>query len=228
MIALTAWPWTLPATSTSPTTATTASARWTPTASSPPWPATAPRLHRGRRPGHQRRALQSCRRGRGRLRQPLHRRHVQQSHPQGGHATASSPPWPATALAAYTGDGGPATSADSTIPMAWPWTPPATSTSPTTTTNRIRKVDRQRHHHHRGRQRVVQAITRRRRTGHQRRAESSLRRSGGRLRQPLHRRHWQQPHPQGGRRPASSPPWPATDGPRLLRRCGRPPGAVLN
>ena len=53
-------------------TATTASARWTPTASSPPWRAMALWLFRRWRRGHQRQPLLSLRRGLRCLRQPVY------------------------------------------------------------------------------------------------------------------------------------------------------------
>ena len=98
------------------------------------------------------RSLWHCR---GRRRRPVHRRHRQQrASARSTPPRASSPPSPATGLPGYSGDGGPATSAELNCPHGVAVDAGGDLFIADTGNNRIREVNAcHGHHHHRRRQR---------------------------------------------------------------------------
>ena len=133
-----------------------------------------------------------------RLRQPLHRRLLQQPGPQGrqhgddhhgrGHRR---PP-------GFSGDGGPATSAELNYPSGWRSTRAGNLYIADAGNNRIRKVDSVGDDHDGGGH-GPQRLRRRRRPGHLRSSTIRAALAVDGVGQPLHRRHLQQPGPQGRR-----------------------------
>ena len=71
---------------------------------------------------------------RGCGRERVHRRQQQQPHPQDQLCHRHDHHLAGNGTAGFSGDGGPATAAELVTPAASPWTPPATSSSPTPAT----------------------------------------------------------------------------------------------
>ena len=142
--------------------------------------------------------LSDSRRGGGRRRrQPLHRRHLQQPGPQGRHGSGTITTVAGTGTAGFSGDGGPATSAELNDPRGVAVDGAGNLYIADSDNNRIRKVDG------RGRSPPSPGTGTSGFSGDGGPATTAeldgpVRGGGRRRRQPLHRRLRQQPDPQGG------------------------------